>query len=159
MPSLINKIVEGFSFQTIDPIVGVPNYKKIAEVHLKLNSNAASVHSNLRNGTLGLLYLNLSPSAYSTLLATTFVMPVNLGAAPVIPTGSTAPQKSDFRYAFMSAKKIFTEYDCTDKALRQHILSCVNEMFVRYLRHKYIGYSNTTNRNMLNHLYSTYAEG
>ena len=30
-------------------------------------------------------------------------------------------------------------------------------MFVRYLRHKYIGYGNTTTREMLNHLYSTYA--
>ena len=60
MPSSIDKIVEGFPFQTIDPIVGAQNYKKIAEVHLKFNLNAVSVHSNLRNGTLGLLYLTLS---------------------------------------------------------------------------------------------------
>ena len=30
-------------------------------------------------------------------------------------------------------------------------------MFVRSLQHKYIGYVNTTTREMLNHLYSTYA--
>ena len=62
MPSSIDKIVEGFLFQTIDPIVRAPNYEKIAEVHLKLNSNVAYVHSNLGNGTLGLLYLTLSPT-------------------------------------------------------------------------------------------------
>ena len=43
MPSTIDKIVEGFPFPTIDPIIREPNYEKIAEVHLKLNSNAASV--------------------------------------------------------------------------------------------------------------------
>ena len=67
MPSSIKKIVEGFPFQTIDPIVRSPTYKKIAEVHLKLNLNATYVHSNLGNGTLGILYLTLSPTVYSTL--------------------------------------------------------------------------------------------
>ena len=92
MPSLIDKIVEVFPFQTIDPIVEAPNYEKIAKVYLKLNSDAASVHPNLRNGIFGLLYQTLSPAIYSTLSATTFVVPVNPGAAPVIPSGSTAPQ-------------------------------------------------------------------
>ena len=116
-----------------------PKLRKIAKVHLNLNLNAAPVQSNLANGTLSILYLTLSPAVYSTLSATTFVVPVNPGADPLIPTGSTAPQKSDLRYAFTSAKKLFTEYNCTDKVLRQQLLSSVDEMFVRYLRHKYIG--------------------
>ena len=157
IPSLIDKTVEGLPFQTIDSIVGAPNYKKIAKVHLKLNLNAASVHSNLINGTLGLLYQNLSPAVYSTLSATTFVVPVNPGAAPVIPTGSTAPQKFDLRYAFKAAEKIFTEYDCTDKALRQQLLSYVDGIFFHSLRHKIIGYGNTATCEMLNHIYFTYA--
>ena len=106
----IDKIVEGLPFQTIDPIVGAPNYGKIAKVHLKLNSNAASVYYNLGNGTLGLLYLTLSHVVYATLSATAFIMPVNPGAAPVISAGSTVPKKSDLRYSFTAAKKIFTEY-------------------------------------------------
>ena len=53
MPSSINKIVERFPFQTTDPIVGAPNYETIAEVHLTLNSNAVSVHSNLGKMHLG----------------------------------------------------------------------------------------------------------
>ena len=115
---MIENNLEVFPFQAIDPIFGAPTYKKIAKVHLKLNSNAASVHSNLGNGTLGLLYLTLSPAIYSILSATTVVVPVNPGTAPVIPTGSTAPQKSDPPYAFTASEKIFIEYDCTDKALR-----------------------------------------
>ena len=128
--------MEGFPFQTIDPISDSPNYKKIAKVCLKLNSNAASIHSNSRNSTLGILYLTLSPAVYSTLSATSFVVPVNPGAVSVIPTGSTAPQKFDLRYAFTANKKLFTEYDCTDKFVRQQLLSSVDKFFVRSLRHK-----------------------
>ena len=96
--------MERFPFQTIDPIVGAPNYEKNSKFHFKLNSNAASVHSNLRNGTSGLLYLTLSPTIYATLSATDFVVPVIPGADPVIPSGSTAPQISYLRYLFTAAE-------------------------------------------------------
>ena len=56
MPSSIKKMVDGFLFLTIDPIIGTPDYKSIADIHLKLNSNAASVQSNIGCGTLGLYF-------------------------------------------------------------------------------------------------------
>ena len=43
MPSSIEKIVDGFLFPTIDVTAGTPDYKSIAHIHLKLNSNAVSV--------------------------------------------------------------------------------------------------------------------
>ena len=87
IPSLIKKIVDGFPFPRIDPIIGTPDYESIANIHLKLNSNAASVQSNLGFGTLGLLLLTVSPAIYATLSTTTFVPPVNPGPEPSIPTG------------------------------------------------------------------------
>ena len=56
MPSSIEKIVDGFPFPTINPIIGTPDYYSIADIHLKLNSDSASVKSNLGCGTLGLLF-------------------------------------------------------------------------------------------------------
>ena len=44
------KIIETFPHPTIIPIIGQPNYESIAEVHLKLNTNAASIHSHRGNG-------------------------------------------------------------------------------------------------------------
>ena len=159
MPSTIDKIVEGFPFPTIDPIIGEPNYEKIAEVHLKLNSNAASVQSNLGCGTLGLLYLTLKPAVYATVAAnnTPFVPPVNPGALAAIPDTSTAAQIASFRYDHKIATDLFTEYDRTDKALRQLLISSVDETFIRALRQKYIGYSTLTTLDFLSHLYKTYA--
>ena len=38
------------------------------------------------------------------------------------------------------------------------LISTVNEMFIRYLRHRYVGYSTTTTRTIMDQLYATYAD-
>ena len=126
MPSSIEKIVDGFPFPAIDPIIGTPDYESIAYMHLKLNSNAASVQYNLGCGTLGLLFLTVSPAIYATLSTTVFVPPVNSGPEPSIPTGSTGAVIADLRYCHTKSTKIFTEYENTDKALRQLLLACID---------------------------------
>ena len=86
-----------------------------------------------------------------------FVPPVNPGTEPSIPTGLTGAVIADLRYHHTKATKIFTEYENTDKALRQLLLASTDELYVRSLRHKYIGYGKTTTQALLDHLYSTYA--
>ena len=145
MPSLIEKIVDGFPFPMINLVIGTPDYESIADIHLKLNSNAASVQSYLGCGTLGLLFLTVSPAVYATLSTTEFVPPVNPGPEPIIPTGSTSAAISNLRYHHTESTKIFTEYENTDKALCQLLLASTDELYVRSLCHKYIGYGKTTN--------------
>ena len=123
MPSLIEKIVDGLPFPTIDPIVGTPDYESIADIHIKINSNDASVHSNLGCGTLGLLFLTVSPAVYATLSKIVFVPSVNPGPEPNIPTGATDAAIVDLRYHHAEATKIFTKYKNTDKALHQLLLA------------------------------------
>ena len=77
MPSTIDNILDGFPFPTIAPIVGLPNFETISELHMKLNSNGASVQSNLGNGALGLMHITVYPTVYTTLLSTPFFVPVN----------------------------------------------------------------------------------
>ena len=156
MPTAIDKIVDGFPFPTIPTIIGTPTYNTIAEVNLKLNSNDASVQSNLGCGTLGLLQLTVSPAVYNTLSVTDFFVPIKPGSSPDISANSTGTQITELSYAFDTAATLFNEYDHTDKALRQILLTNVNEMFIRSLRHKYVGYSLTSTRTILEHLYTTY---
>ena len=133
MPTAIGKIVDVFPFPTIPPIVGTPTYNTITEANLKLNSNAAYVQSNLGCGTLGLLQLTVSPAVYNTLSVTAFVVPANPGSAPDIPTNSTGAQITELCYTFNTAAALFNEYDRTDKALRQILLTPVDEIFIRSL--------------------------
>ena len=157
MPSSIEKIVDRFPFPTIDPIVRTTNYESITDIHLKLNSNATSVQSNLGCGTLGILFLTVSPAVYATWSTIVFVTPVNPGPEPNIPTVATGAAISDLRYHHVEATKIFTEYENTDKSLRQLMLASTDELYVRFLRHKYIGYRKTTTWSLLDHIYATYA--
>ena len=157
MPTAIDKIVDGFPFPTIPPIVGTPTYNTIAEVNLKLNSNSASLQSNLGCGTLGLLPLTVSRAVYNTLSVTPFVVPVNPGSVIIIPANSTGAQINKLRYVFDTAAALFNEYNRTDKALRQILLSAVDKIFIRSLRHKYVGYGLKTTRTILDHIYTTYA--
>ena len=157
MVTTIDSLVTGFPFPTVLPIVGEPNYESIAALHRQLNANAASIQSHLGNGLLGLLQLTVSAAVYNTLSATPFVAPVNPGAAPFIPDGSTGPQIADLRFTFNAATALFKDYDLADKALKQLLLGAVDDMFVRSLQTKYIGYLNVTTREILDHLYSQYA--
>ena len=144
MPSSIEKIVDGFPLPTIDPIIRTPDYESIADIHLKLNLNAASVQYNLGCGTLSLLFLTVSPAGYATLSTTLFVPPVNTGPKPSIPTGATGTVISKLRYRHTESTKIFTEYENTNKALRQLLLASTDKVYVRSLCHNYIGYGKTT---------------
>jgi hypothetical protein len=157
MPSTIESIVQGFPFPTVHPITGEPNYESIAALHLQLNANAASVQSHLGNGVLGLLHLTISPAVYATLSAVPFVPPANPGPTPIIPDAATGPQTANIRAAFAEATAIFKQYSTTDKALKQLLLGAVDEMFIRCLQTKYLGYLNVSTRQLLDHLYAQYA--
>ena len=107
MPTAINKIVDGFPFPMIPPIIGTPTYNIIAEVNLKLNSNAASDQSNLVCGTLGLLQLTVSPAVYNTSSSIAFIVPVNPGSEPIIPANSAGAQINELLYAFDTPFALF----------------------------------------------------
>ena len=96
------------------------------------------------NGALGLLFLAVLPAVYNTLSLIPFIAPVNPGPDPVIPAGSTGPQIADIRHQFTTATKLYKQYDATDKALKQLLLGAVDDMFVRSLRNRHIGYVNVT---------------
>ena len=118
MPSSIDKIIESSTHPTILTIVGQPTYETLAKIHLKLNTNAASVHSHLGNDQLGLLYLTVLPDVYNTQSAIAFVPPAKMGPSPTIPDGSTGQQISSIRVQHDMYKKLYREYDSTDKALK-----------------------------------------
>ena len=158
MPTAIDKIVEGFPQTTIQPIDGLPNYETLAALHSLLNSNAASVHSNLGNGKLSLLHLTISDAVYNTLSTTTFVAPVNPGAVATIPARSTAAEIADLHRRHAMAVTLFTEYHNTDKALTHQLVGAIDPMFTRSLRSKYVGYQKHTTKQILDYLYSTYAK-
>ena len=110
MSSSIETIVDGFPFPTINPIIRKPNYESIADIHLKLNTNSASVHSSLGCGTLSLLFFTVLRTVYATLSTISIVLPVSPRPKPRIPTGASSAIIADLLYHHTESTKIFTEY-------------------------------------------------
>ena len=144
MPLALEKIVESFPHATVIPIVGQPSYKTIAEVQLKLNTNAASIYSYRGNVRLGLLFLTVKPEVYNTQSTETFDPPTNPGQNPTIPTGSTGLQIADIRRRHKDQFDEFQIYQQTDRTLKTILIASIDEAYIRLLRDKYIGYANVT---------------
>lgn len=154
----IDTVVDGFPHPTIPAWMDTPTYASIAEINLKLNANAASVHSNLGDGLLGHLALTVTPEVYNTLSATPFVTPVNPGAQPVIPALATQHVIAATEREHKEALRIWRQYNNTDKALKQQLLAAIGEMYYKTLCHRTTGYATIATRKILDHLYSTYGK-
>ena len=158
MTSTVEKIVDKFPYPTLTPIAGVPDYEALAELHTQSNSNSSSIQSNLGGGNHGLLAITLEPAVLNTLSATPFVIPVNPGATPLIPPTSTAAQITSINKVHDDATKAFHQYVNVDKALKQQLIEAVDDLYLKALRNKYVGFSNQTFLTMIAHLYLHYAK-
>jgi hypothetical protein len=143
-------------YPSIPPILGVPSYTTITELHLKLNANAASIFSSLGDGTHGLLALTVSNVVYNTLSAIPFIQPINPGLQPNILAGATGQQISAITWGHTKTHRIWKEYLATDKNLKQQVLAAVNETYYRTLRNRITGFANVTTWQLIEHLYNTY---
>ena len=158
MPSDIDNIVATFPYPTVPTIEGLPTFSTIKALHLKLNANAASVQSNLGDGNQGLIYLTVSDAVYATLSDVEFIEPLNPGTTPVYAARATAAQISQTRTDFIENRKNFNQYNNTDKALKQLLLSAVDDMFLKTLKNSISGYSRVTTKQLINHLYDRYGQ-
>ena len=114
----IDKLVKSFEKPHIPPINGEPPYTTLQGTHELLNSNAASVATNLGCGNLGHLCLVTPPTIYATFSTTRVVPPLNTGLTPVTPAGATGPKAVSIQYAHDAATPAFNTFDNVKRALR-----------------------------------------
>ena len=89
---------------------------------------------------------------------TPFIAPINPVPTPVIPPSSTQAQINAIINTHKREAKLFHEFNNTYKALKQQLLGAVDNMFTRALKNRHIGYANTTTKDLLTHLFTTYGE-
>ena len=150
-------ILNAFPYQTIPKIVGTPTYETITESIALLKANAASIQTELGGGRLGFLALTVSPAVYATLSATAFAVPANPGPFPPPLAGNpTGAQIQAANRNHVEALRIFRLYTNVQNALKQQLLTAVDDIYIRALRHRHTAYSNLTVAQLITHLYSTY---
>jgi hypothetical protein len=149
-------ILEGFPHPTITPVIGIPTYESIAEMNLKLNANAVSVHSNLSDGAHGLLALTIDPAVYNTISPNPFLPPAKPGANLILPDNATVTFIAELTRQHAASLRIWKAYLSTDKTLKQQLIAAIGDIYYRSLCNRVTGYANVTTLTILRHLYVTY---
>jgi len=149
-------IMGAFPNPSLTPIIGLPTYAAIAEIHLLLNQNAASVDSDLGGGQHGHLALTVSAAVYATISAIPFVAPINPGPHPIQAPGATAAQIAEANRIHDATLRVWRQYQATDKALKQLLLQAVDPVYVQPLRNRLTGFATVSTRTILDHLYARY---
>ena len=152
----VEKYIETFPIPTLTRIVGQPTYEQVKELNEELNANAASIVTTRGGGAHGYLAITVSPTIYATLTSTAFVAPTM--PPPVDPAGMTGPQIANANRIFNEQKAEFHSYINLQNALKKQLIAAVDPLFLRTIRQPYVGFANSTFRDMLQHLYKTHAD-
>jgi hypothetical protein len=153
----VDKILAFFPEQTIPTIVGEPTYDSVSDLAAAIKSNAAAVLSAQGGGQLGHLILTVTPQAYLALSGNVpYQVPVNPGPFYVPGPNLTGPQMLAEERVFNAALAEYNLYQNTDRALKQQIISAIDPIYIRELKHRITGFANITTATILAHLYRTY---
>ena len=140
----------------VTPIVGEPTYATLKTLKDQLKANAASVPTTLGGGNHGYLGLNLSPATYATISPTAFIEPAYPGQHPAITGGTSAANTSAIIRRHTEDTRQWRKFKNVSTALKNQLLSAVEDIYVRALRDRHVGYMNQSIRNLLTHLFENY---
>jgi hypothetical protein len=136
-----------------------PNYSLLKPFHATLNANAISVPSDGGNGALGHLALVVPAACYNALSGgIAFLPPVNPGAAPLYPDGSTAAQITEVNRAHLADLAVYRAYLNVEAALKQQVLTAVPHQYIQLLADEETGFATVSTLAILNHLDMMYGK-
>ena len=101
--------------------------------------------------------LTISPAVYGILSAVAFVPPLLTQELQQTSPDVSGPTSVTLRHSHQIQLDLFNEYSNIDKALKKILLGAIDEIYIHFLRNKYLGYQNHTTQDILNHMYTTYA--
>ena len=136
---------------SITKITGEPNYESLKNLKDELKANAASIPTTLGGGTHGYLGLILSPAAYATIAATQFIEPIYPGQHPNVPPGTSAANTSTIVRRHTEDLRQWREFKNVNTALKNQLLSALDDIYIRALKDRHVGYMNQSIRAILQH--------
>ena len=140
----------------LTPIVGKPTYATLKTLKDQLKANATFVPTTLCGGNHGYLGLILSPAAYATISPTAFVEPTYPGQHPAIPAGTNAANTSAIIHHHTEDTRQWREFKNVSTTLKNQLLSAVEDIYVRALCDRHVGYMNQSICNLLTHPFENY---
>ena len=141
---------------TFTPITGEPNYTSLKNLKDQLKAYAASIPTTLGGRNHGYLGLILSPSSYATIATTPFQELNYPGQHPTIPAGTNAATTSAIIHCLTEDLRQWCECKSVITALKNQLLSAIDNIYVRALKDHHVGYMNQPIWAILHHLFENY---
>jgi hypothetical protein len=145
-------------------IIGTPTFQTLIKLKPDLQENASSVPSNLGGAQNGYLGLILSAPAYHALVGNDatgapqpFTTPTFPRAVPTIVGISDVAREAELR-KFEADTYAWREYDNMCKALRKHIISAVEDVYIKAKKTRATGYNKVSVNQLLVHLFTQYGD-
>ena len=140
----------------VTTITGEPNSESLKTLKDELKANENIIPTTLGGGTHGYLGLILSPAAYATIAATQFIEPIYPGQHPNVPAGTSAANTSTIVRRHTEDLRQWHEFKNVNTALKNQLLSALDDIYIRALKDRHVGYMNQSIRAILQHLFDNY---
>ena len=152
-----------FSFKFPHPeltkIHGKPTFDSMMVLQRELNANARSIYSLRGNGKQGHLVLTCPPAQFTAMANhMPFITPTHPGENPLIHVDedADAAERRALVAIYNSNLFAFELYTHSDNALKQQLLSAVQEVFLATLRDRHFGFSELSTLQLLTSLWSKF---
>ena len=146
-----------FTYETLKPIIGRPDYISLHHLKKQIKANAQSVSSTLGGGNNGLLGLVLTDAEYAQVSQIAFVREPYPGAL-VFPNGTTSIQSKMLEDAYRKRMKNYEACDGVEKALIQQIVKAIHESWLQPLRNNVTDTITGSIPVILTYLFSTFGD-
>jgi hypothetical protein len=159
--STVEDVLASFPHPILPSVEGEPDCQTIHATRKFLQANSRAIDTHLGGGTLGHLGLIVSDAAYSnidptTAKAPTFWVSSNApGRAPVT-TDGTAAKLSAARHVWEEDVQTYRTCTSIQQALKKQIIGVFEPMYLEILNDNMVGYTNISERDMLENLFETY---
>jgi hypothetical protein len=154
----VNDFLQGFDHLPVPTVSDPPTYASLTATRNALCCIAAQTPTTRGGGASGYVGIVLPGPLYNLEVpGTPFLLPVNPGALPAIPTDANIAVISATERLHEESLRQWQEYSNLHAALKVKLEASVNPIYLQSICHRYKRFAQTTLLEIFQHLFDTYA--
>ena len=135
--------------------MGEPTRASLTILKRQLFANARAVPTNLGGGSLGHLFILMTPLEFEALpTAAPVIVPVHPGVQPPATGTASAIEQANREYDTLVHQ--FKKYHAVAEKLKALLLAAVDPLYLAILEDEIMGFATVSTATMLHHLFTTY---
>lgn len=149
-------IKAGFVFQTLDTIIGEPNYNTLELIHTQCIRNATTVDSRLGGGGHGHAGLVELPDVYLLRTGHHFNRPAYPGDAPVYDVEATAAQRATSLHNWQNRSQQYQTCQRLERILQSMVENSIEQTYLTGIHDPAHGFGARSLIDVFSYLFATY---